>query len=257
MEHRALGRRGPDVSVLGFGAFKIGRAVGAKYPRPYDVPDEAAAARVLEGVLELGITLIDTAPAYGMSEERIGRHLAHRRHEFVLCTKVGERFEDGTSSHDFSPGAIRASIEGSLRRLRTEAVDVLLVHSDGRDEVALAGERVPETMLALRDAGLTRLVGFSGKTVAGAEAALPWADVLMVTYHARDTGHDAVMRRAADAGLGVLVKKALASGHHPPAEAIPFAVGHPAVACVVVGGLDLGHLAENAGLADAAARTSG
>ncbi len=257
MEHRALGRDGPDVSVLGFGAFKIGRAVGIKYPRPYQLPDEAAAGRVLGGVLDLGVTLIDTAPAYGMSEERIGRHLAHRRDEFVLSTKVGERFEDGVSRYDFTAAAIRRSLETSLRRLRTDAVDVLLVHSDGRDEVALAGERVPETMLALREAGLARRIGFSGKTVAGAEAALPWADVLMVTYHAGDTEHDAVMRRAADAGLGVMVKKALASGHHPPAEAIPFAVRHPAVDCVVVGGLDLGHLAENVRLADAAARSGG
>jgi aryl-alcohol dehydrogenase-like predicted oxidoreductase len=241
------------VSVLGFGAFKIGRAVGVKYPTPYDLPDEDEAARVLGGVLDLGITLIDTAPAYGLSEERIGRHLAHRRSEFVLSTKVGERFEDGVSRYDFSPAAMRHSVETSLRRLRTDAVDLLLVHSDGNDEVALAAERVPDVMLALREEGLTRRIGFSGKTPEAAEAALAWAEVLMVTYHAEDTTHTDVMRRAREAGVGVLVKKALASGHHPPATAIPLAVRHPAVDSVVVGGLNLDHLRTNAELAAAAA----
>lgn len=253
MEHRPLGRHGPRVSVLGFGAFKIGRAVGAKYPTPYDLPDEDEAARVLGGVLDLGITLIDTAPAYGLSEERIGRHLAHRRSEFVLSTKVGERFEDGVSSYDFSDAGIRRSVASSLQRLQTDAVDLLLVHSDGRDEVTLAAERVPEVMVAMRDAGFAHRIGFSGKTPEAAEAALAWADVIMVTYHAEDTTHDAVMRRAHEAGVGVLVKKALASGHHPPATAIPLAVRHPAVDSVVVGGLNLDHLQTNAELAAAAA----
>ena len=74
MEHRSLGRHGPDVSVLGFGAFKIGRAEGTKYPAAYPLPEEDEAGRILAGVLDLGITLLDTAPAYGLSEERIGRH---------------------------------------------------------------------------------------------------------------------------------------------------------------------------------------
>ena len=254
MEHRTLGRHGQDVSVLGFGAFKIGRAEGIKYPVAYAVPEEDEAARILAGVLDLGITLLDTAPAYGLSEERIGRHLSHRRGEFTLSSKVGETFAGGESRYDFSPEAMRHSVTESLRRLRTDAVDLLLVHSDGKDEPQLAGVRVPETMLALKQAGLARQVGFSGKTVAGATVALGWADAIMVEYHAGDTSHDAVMRSAHDRGIGVLIKKALASGHHPPAEAIPFAAGHPAADCVVVGGLNLRHLAENARLVDAAAR---
>lgn len=254
MEHRTLGRRGPDVSVLGFGAFKIGRAEGIKYPAAYTLPDEDEAARILGGVLDLGITLVDTAPAYGLSEARIGRHLAHRREEFVLSSKVGETFSGGVSRYDFSPEAMRQSAAESLRRLRTDAVDLLLVHSDGRDEASLAGDRVPETMLALKQEGLARRIGFSGKTVAGATAALAWADAIMVEYHAADTSHDAVMRTAHDRGVGVLVKKALASGHHDPAEAIPFAASHPAADSVVVGGLNLEHLSRNARLADEAAR---
>lgn len=254
MEHRSLGRHGPDVSVLGFGAFKIGRAEGTKYPAAYPLPEEDEAGRILAGVLDLGITLLDTAPAYGLSEERIGRHLAHRREEFTLSSKVGETFAGGVSRYDFSPEAMRRSVAESLRRLRTDAVDLLLVHSDGHDEERLAGERVPETMLQFKQAGLARQIGFSGKTVAGATAALEWADAIMVAYHAGDTSHDAVMRTAHARGIGVLVKKALASGHRSPAEAIPFAASHPAADCIVVGGLNLQHLAENVRLADEAAR---
>lgn len=253
MDHRPLGRTGHDVSVLGFGAFKIGRAEGIKYPTAYDLPSEEDAARVLEGVLDLGVTFVDTAPAYGISEERIGRVLAARRDEFLLSTKVGETFENGVSTYSFTPASIRRSLAASLRRLRTDAVDLLLIHSDGNDEAALASGDAVATLLALRDAGLAASVGFSGKTVEGARTALGWADVIMVTYHASDTSHDAVMHEAASAGVGVLVKKALASGHLPPAEALPFAAAHPAVSSVVVGGLNLGHLAENARLLSSAA----
>lgn len=252
MDQRPLGRTGLEVSVIGYGAFKIGRAEGIKYPSGYDLPDEAAAARILSGVLDLGVTLIDVAPSYGLAEERIGRALAGRRRDFVLSTKVGERFEHGQSTYDFDDASIRRSVHASLRRLDTDAVDILLVHSDGVDEPAMA-DRVAETMLDLRTAGLARCVGFSGKTPEGTRAALSWADVVMVTYHAGDDSHDAVMREAHTAGAGVLIKKALASGHLPAAEAIPRAAGHPAAASVVVGGLNLDHLAENIRLAAGAA----
>src|ERR1700753_3497434 len=87
----------PPVSSLGFGSFKIGRNVGVKYPSAYDLPSDAEVDRLLNGVLDLGCNLIDTAPAYGLSEERIGRSIGHRRDEFILSTKVGESFEDGRS----------------------------------------------------------------------------------------------------------------------------------------------------------------
>ena len=79
MQRRPFGRTGLDVPALGFGAMQVGD------PR---LP-EAAAARLLNHALDLGLALVDTARSYGVSEERIGRHLAHRRDEFVLSTKVG------------------------------------------------------------------------------------------------------------------------------------------------------------------------
>src|SRR5687768_4809484 len=101
MQHRILGKTGRLVSPIGFGAFKIGRNQGIKYPSGYALPDDVAVERLLNGVLDLGINLIDTAPAYGISEQRIGQFLSHRRNEFTLSTKVGETFEDGHSRYEY------------------------------------------------------------------------------------------------------------------------------------------------------------
>jgi aryl-alcohol dehydrogenase-like predicted oxidoreductase len=233
---------------VGFGAVKIGRNTAVKYPSGYDLPSEPQVAQLLNGVLDLGINLIDTAPAYGSSEERIGRAVGHRRTEFVLCTKAGEQFDQGHSRFDFSGSAIRRSLEESLRRLRTDRADVLLLHSDGRDLEILEHTDAVETLLALRSAGLARQVGLSGKTVAGARAALAWADVLMVPYNLEDPSHAAVIEEAHRAGVGVLVKKGLGAGRLVAAEALPFALAPAGVSSVVVGSLSLAHLRENLGV---------
>jgi len=243
------------VSVLGFGAFKIGRSEGAKYSQPYHLPDDDEVDRLLGGVLDLGINLIDTAAAYGTSEERLGRALAHRRGEFVLSTKAGEEFNGGRSVFDFSAAGLRRSVQRSLRALRTDAVDLLLLHSNGQDLEVLEKSDAVATLIELRDAGLAAAIGFSGKTVEGAQAALAWADAIMVEYHALDTSHDAVMRAAHEAGVAVLVKKGLASGRLPPADAIPFVLRHPAVTSLVIGGLSLDHLGENVRIAAETAST--
>lgn len=254
MTHRPLGRTGLSVSPIGFGAFKIGRNRNVKYPTGYDLPDERAVDRLLNGVLDAGVNLIDTAPAYGVSEERIGRCIAHRRDEYVLCSKVGETFkvdEDGRpfSSYEFSEASIRASVERSLSRLNTDSLDVLLLHSDGRDLYILRETDAVETLLRLKEEGLVRCVGLSGKTPAGHHAAIQWADVIMAEYHAGNRGQEVVIAEAAMGGVGVLVKKGLAAGHLPPGPALRFVLGNPDVASVVVGGLNLDHIEENIAVA--------
>src|SRR5690348_3747969 len=97
MVRRTLGKTGLSVSPIAFGAFKIGRNEKIKYAQGYPLPTEEETARLLNGLLDLGINLIDTAPAYGLSEERIGRHISRRRGEFILSTKFGETFENGKS----------------------------------------------------------------------------------------------------------------------------------------------------------------
>ncbi len=249
MDLRPLGRTGFHPSVIGFGAFKIGRNQGVKYPSGYDLPSDDELARLLDGVLACGINFFDTAPAYGLSEERLGTYLAGRRSKVILCTKVGEEFVDGQSSYDFSSAAIRRSVQRSLNRLRTDAIDLLLLHSNGDDLRILTQTDAVETLIDLRDAGLTQAIGFSGKTVDGAEEAMAWSDALMVEYNAHDESHAGILDAAASAGVGILVKKGLASGHLKPAEAIPFVLKHPAVTSLVIGGLNLEHLQGNVTLA--------
>lgn len=245
MDLRTIGNSGLQVFPVGFGAFKIGRNQGIKYPRGYELPSEAEVDRLLNGVLDSGINLIDTAPAYGLSEERIGGSIARRRDEYVLSTKVGETFANGQSTYDFSATAIRESVERSLRRLKTDVVDLLFLHSDGDDHRLLFETDAVETILACKSSGLAKAVGLSGKTVAGARSALEWADVLMVEYHLNDLSHAEVIAEAAGTGVGVLVKKGLAAGRIPAAEAIRFLLNNPGVSAAVVGGLNIQHLHEN------------
>ena len=245
VDKRRLGRTGIEVSPIGFGAFKIGRNTGIKYPHGYDLPDERGVERVLCGVLDKGINYIDTAPAYGVSEQRLGRALAGRRDEIVLSTKVGETFRDGRSTYDFSASGVRGSVEQSLVRLRTDVIDVVFIHSDGDDLRILQETDAVEALTELRHDGLVRAIGMSTRTVQGARAAMAWSDVLMVEYHLQDRSHADVIAEAARADIGIVIKKGLASGHLAPQEAIRFVLATEGVGSLVVGSLSLEHLREN------------
>jgi aryl-alcohol dehydrogenase-like predicted oxidoreductase len=199
----------------------------------------------LNELLDMGITYFDTAPAYGLSEERLGKGLGHRRNEFILSTKVGENFENGKSEYDFTEAGIRASIARSLRRLRTDHLDIVLIHSNGNDLEILQQTDVVATLCDLKQRGLIRAIGLSGKLVEGARAALAWADAIMVEYHTADQSHAEVIAAAARQGVGVIVKKGLASGNLAADEAIRFVLENAGVASLVIGGLNAGHMRAN------------
>jgi aryl-alcohol dehydrogenase-like predicted oxidoreductase len=235
------------MSRLGFGSFKIGRNEGIKYPTAYALPTETEAAELLNGVLDLGCNLIDTAPAYGLSEERIGNAIGHRRHEYLLSTKVGETFEasPGRSHYDYSAESVRASVERSLKRLKTDVVDFVFIHSNGDDRRILTETDVVPVLRDLRAAGLVRAIGMSGKSIEGAQLAMEWADAIMVEYNLQDQSHHDMITHAAEQGIAVIVKKGLASGNLSPTESIRFVLSHPGVASLVVGGLSLDHFRAN------------
>ncbi|WP_298863965.1 aldo/keto reductase [uncultured Gimesia sp.] len=245
MQYRPLGNTGFSISALGFGAFKIGRNQQIKYSQPYDLPDDNTTERLLNSILDLGINHIDTAPAYGISEERVGQFLTHRRSEFLLSTKIGETFENGRSTYDFSRPSLETSLERSLRRLKTDVLDVVLIHSNQDEEKILTQTDTIAVLQEAKQAGKIRWIGLSAKTLAGAEGALDWADVLMLEYHLEDRSHETLIQQAAQQGIGVIVKKGLASGHLPPGEAISFVLSHSGVSNLVVGGLNLDHIQTN------------
>jgi aryl-alcohol dehydrogenase-like predicted oxidoreductase len=245
LEQRTLGNTGIAVTSLGFGAFKIGRNQGIKYPTAYDLPDEAAVASLLNAVLDMGVNFIDTAPAYGLSEERIGKLISHRRGEFVLSTKVGETFDDGVSRYDFTGPAVRASLERSLRRLNTDAIDIAFIHCNDDDVNIFTRTDTPAVLSEFKARGLVRAVGMSAKTAAGFEVAMDWADVLMFEFNAQHPDLRPTIQRAHAAGKGVVIKKALASGWLAPAASIDFALREQAVDSVVVGGMNIAHMRAN------------
>jgi len=251
MAMRPLGNSGIMVSPLGLGTVKLGRNQGVKYPQGFELPDDAAALALLEAARDLGINLIDTAPAYGLAEARLGQLLprlaGYRREDWVLVSKAGESFIDGASRFDFSPDAIHASVENSLRLLDVEYLDAVLLHSDGLDE---AGERflpAVAALEALKRQGRIRLTGFSGKSLAGGIRMVDCVDLLMVTYNEQETDQLPVIQAAAGRGRGVLIKKALASGHsRDPGPALAAVSALPGVSTVVVGTLSPLHLRANA-----------
>ncbi|MBA2117137.1 aldo/keto reductase [Bremerella alba] len=250
MLKRPLGKTGLRLGPIGFGAFKIGRNAKIKYPRPYDLPSDEEVACLLDGLIDLGIDHFDTAPSYGISQQRLGNWLGRRDVPVVVSTKVGELFENGNSRYAFDEDSIRTSVANSLRLLRRDVVDIVLIHTPAEDMEVLKETSVVETLQALKDAGDIRAIGLSGKTPEAAVMALDWADLLMVEFNAEDRSHVGVIEEAARREVGVLVKKGLASGHLPADQAIPPVLNQPGVTSLVVGGLNLKHMADNLRIAE-------
>ncbi len=260
MDVRPLGSTTPPllVSRLGLGTVKLGRNRGLKHPGAEGVPlpTDDEATELLRTAAELGINLLDTAPAYGSSESRLGELLSKNdwfggRERWVLCTKAGEEFdnETGRSRFDFSPAHIRLSVERSLQRLRTDHLEVILLHSDGRDDWILERSGGREALQALQREGMIRAWGLSAKTTEGALRAIALgADVVMVTYNQAEPDCLSAIDAAERAGVGVLIKKALVSGHaQDAAEALRFAGAPLGVSSIVVGTSSPAHLRANAG----------
>src|ERR1700761_5467038 len=157
---RTLGRTGFDVTVLGFGAMELrGR------PRGPEVSDSDA-ERLLHAVLDSGINLIDTSVDYGRSEELIGRFLSSRRDEFFLCSKCGcplsvDPNMPAPYPHDYPAENVRADVEQSLRRLRTDRLDLVQVHMSPTVEEMRDGGTIEE-LEKLCNEGKVRFIGMSG-----------------------------------------------------------------------------------------------
>jgi aryl-alcohol dehydrogenase-like predicted oxidoreductase len=236
---RLLTPQGLAVFPIGIGAVAWGRDKGLKYASR--LPSDAEIDTLVAEAESMGINLIDTAPAYGTSEERIGRALAGRRARWVIATKAGEAFDGERSSFDFSQAGIEASVTRSLQRLRTDYLDLVCIHSDGVDEGEAKFTAAAEALAELKARGDIRFIGFSGKTVEGGLWATRWADILMVTWNELDRDQAPVIDEARRRHVGVLAKKPLASGRLP-ASALRFATGTLGVAGAILGTTNPAHL---------------
>lgn len=245
MKYIELGNTDVKLSPIGLGTVKFGRNEGVKYPQGFDIPDEKSLRDLLALAKDLGVNTLDTAPAYGMSEERLGRLLIGQRDDWVIVGKAGEDFIDGTSVYDFSPKHFEMSLERSLKNLQTDYIDIFLIHSDGHDMENLSDELI-DMMRSFKSRGLVRAIGASTKTVYGGIRSLETMDTAMVSYNPDYTGEKPVLDYAAANGKNVLLKKALSSGHNVNVkDALEFCFDHEAVASAVIGTINPAHLRQN------------
>jgi L-galactose dehydrogenase len=153
MQYRTLGRTGLSVSLLGLGSGGASR-LGQRYEMP-----ASESARLVRHALDAGVNLIDTAPGYGHSEDLLGEALVGvPREQYVLCTKFQPH---APGKQLYSASDLRASIEASLRSLRTDFVDVFYLHGIAPDAYSEVCERFLPELTSARDAGLIRHIGIT------------------------------------------------------------------------------------------------
>lgn len=269
LPRRRLGQTDLSASLMGLGTLKFGRNQSVKYPGSFELPSDAQLRELLALAQELGINLLDTAPAYGYSEERLGDLLRGQRQQWLISTKVGEEFSanphstEGHSWFDFSASHTRQSVERSLRRLRSDYLDIVLIHSNGEDLQVLEQTPVLETLYRLKQEGWIRAIGMSSKTIAGGKRAAELCDLVMATYNLQAQDDAEVIDYCQQLGKGVLLKKVLASGHichDAPAQtatqalqqAMAFVLNKPGVGSAILGTITPSHLRNNAAAALAA-----
>jgi L-galactose dehydrogenase len=156
MRYTALGRTSLVVSEIGFGAATLGDEYGPI--------DPAEGCRAVHSAMDRGVNFFDVSPYYGrtLAESRLGEFLAGRRDRVVLATKVGRYDRDPPHGFDFSAARVRRSVEESLRRLRTEFIDVYLAHDIEFAPPGLVLEETLPAMRLLQQQGKVRFVGITG-----------------------------------------------------------------------------------------------
>ena len=244
MVSRPLGRTGLAVGPIGFGTVKLGRNTDVKHPNPFELPSDQQVQELLETALMLGVNLIDTAPAYGESERRLGPFVKAHRDQIVLCTKCGEQYDNGRSTYDFSAPTITASIERSLQLLKTDYVDILLLHSDGRDMEILTQTDALEALGQLKKSGKARAIGISARSPDGIAEACRSLDVVMAPFSRKEASLAGALGKVHEAGLGVLATKSLFSGHLEAHPAMEFVLRQPFIDTLILGTIDPAHLRE-------------
>jgi aryl-alcohol dehydrogenase-like predicted oxidoreductase len=273
METRRLGKTDMVVSILGFGGAEIGlEGPGASLQ---------TVIRLLNAALDAGLNVIDTGECYGASEELIGQAVSGRRQDYYLFTKCGHAGE--MPVEDWRPKSLLLSIERSLRRLRTDCLDLIQLHSCSEDELIKGA--VIEALQRARERGYARYIGYSGDSKAAHYAAQCGAfDCLQTSVSIADQeALDLALPLARERQLGVIAKRPLANAawrigkrpensyHHTYwdrlqrlnypfltdpleasiARALRFTLSAPGVHTAIVGTLTPGRWSQNAALLEA------
>lgn len=280
MQHRTLGRTGLSVSALALGTVELGLAYGIPLPGESGRPSDADGIRIVHASLDGGVNFIDTARAYGESERVLGLALADRRDQVVLTTKVVTQRPDGsTRTGTDLHRVMTASLDESLRRLRTDWVDIWQIHNVDTPLLTQA-ENVATAFAAARQSGKVRFTGgsFYGAALPLAALETDLFDVMQVTYSVLDQRlADRFFAAAQARDVGIVVRSVLLKGalteraeHLPdrldalrersrrfrrlvadaaldcsPAQAaLAFALAHPAIHAALIGVRTLEELAD-------------
>lgn len=270
MEIRTLGKTGLKVSALSFGGMEL------------RLLDEANARRLLNEVLDQGITLVDTSPEYPMSEYFIGKSISHRRKEFVLATKCGDNMTGNGPLYTFDRKTIMSNLEESLRLMKTDHIDVWQLHGVIPD--FLPGGSSGEAMEALRQAKKDGKVLHTGLTIRNGQPSeygypatfgyksilefASWQDieVIQLVYGGLTRMSEKVIQKAYDNNRTGIVARGILKKYDDRYDArveaskiaelfeegeslndflVRFGLAHPAISSLVVGTKNSGHLSEN------------
>ena len=229
MEYRALGKTGLTISRLGFGGIPIQKI-------------DAAGTRVLiHALVEAGVTFIDTARGYTVSEEYLGFALEGVRDRFVLATKSMARTRE----------AMEKDIDISRNNLRTDYIDLYQVHNpNAKDlEQVIAPGGALEALQAAKAAGKIGHIGITLHSVELFERALelPWVETIMFPYNIVETQGEALIARCAEKNSGFICMKPLAGGAIDDGTlALRFIASNPDVTVVIPGMADVAEIAQNA-----------
>jgi aryl-alcohol dehydrogenase-like predicted oxidoreductase len=272
---RQLGRTGIKTTVLGYGSMELRNEPG---PRGLGRPISAEESGViLNGVLDAGVNYIDTSIDYGDAEERIGQFISHRRDEYFLaskcgCAALGQQGVNGKRpDHDFSRENVIAGVEQSLRRMKTDYLDVVQFHSSPSLDT-LNGEKSVEALVDLQRAGKIRFIGTSS-TIPNLDDLIGTGvfDVFQIPYSGLQRQHEDLISKAAANGGGIVIRGGVARGRlqegadtvsgwtaferaglddlldgaTPAAFLLRFTISHPDMATTIVGTRNLSHLFEN------------
>ena len=213
---RRLGQTDMQVTQLGYGS------MGLRGPNTWGVRtvSDADADRFLNLVLDSGINFVDTAPDYGVCEERIGRFISNRRDQFYLATKCGCAYQQHDDYidiiHEWRPDVVQRNIDKSLERMNTDYVDLLQFH--GGDAQTLQSRGLIEQLLKMKEQGIIRYVGISSKIPDLPDLIkLNVFDTFQIPYSCLARQHHDLITKAAESGAGIIIRGGIAHGG-PEAE---------------------------------------
>lgn len=217
MHYRKLGNTGLTVSEIGFGGWAIGGpADAAGTPLGWGRSNDDESIAAIRRARELGVTFFDTADSYGFgrSESLLGIVLSRTRHDVVIATKVGvARDRDGKVTKDFSQSHLLHAVDGSLKRLRTDYIDLYQLHNPTLTE--LRRDELHETMDRLQEAGKIRFWGVSITTPEEGIEIIEkgWGYALQVLYNVlNQSPAKKLFPLAQEKGYGIIARVPLASG---------------------------------------------